>query len=315
MNIVFMGTPAFAVPSLDMLVAEGYNITAVVTQPDRPQGRKKVLTPTPVKEAALRHGIPVLQPQRLRSPEAVAELANYKPDMIVTAAYGQILPKSVLDMPALGCLNVHGSLLPKYRGGAPIQRSIINGEKVTGITLMYMAEGLDTGDMIARVEVPILDEDTAGTMFDKLSIAGAALLKEQLPRLTSGKVQAEPQNDEESTYAPNLTREDEKIDWNRTSREIYNQIRGLVPFSGGFTLWNGEVFKVWSAALPDVDGANAFWSQMDPGTVLELTETGIVVKTGDGSLTLLTVQPSGKKAMDASQFVRGTSMASGTVLT
>lgn len=313
MNIVFMGTPAFAVPSLDMLIAEGYNVVAVVTQPDRPQGRKKVLTPTPVKEAALRHGIPVLQPGRLRSPEAVAELANYKPDMIVTAAYGQILPKSVLDMPALGCLNVHGSLLPKYRGGAPIQRSIINGEKVTGITLMYMAEGLDTGDMIARVEVPIQDEDTAGTMFEKLSIAGAALLKEQLPHLTCGKVQAEPQNDEESTYAPNLTREDEKIDWNRTSREIYNQIRGLVPFSGGFTLWNGEVFKVWSAVVPE-DGSPAS-SEAAPGTVLELNESGIVVQTGDGSLTLLTVQPSGKKAMEASQFVRGTSMTTGTVLT
>lgn len=312
MNIVFMGTPAFAVPSLDMLVAEGYNIVAVVTQPDRPQGRKKVLTPTPVKEAALRHGIPVLQPERLRKPEAVEELSKYKPDMIVTAAYGQILPKSVLDMPPLGCLNVHGSLLPKYRGGAPIQRSIINGEKVTGITLMYMAEGIDTGDMIARVEVPIQDDDTAGTMFEKLSIAGAALLKEQLPRLTESKVQAEPQNDEESTYAPNLTREDEKIDWRRTSQEIYNQIRGLVPFSGGFTLWNGEVFKVWSAANPANTGSAS--SQAAPGTVLELTETGVVVKTGDGSLTLLTVQPSGKKAMDASQFVRGTSMTAGTVL-
>lgn len=313
MNIVFMGTPAFAVPCLDMLVAEGYNITAVVTQPDRPQGRKKVLAPTPVKEAALRHGIPVLQPQRLRSPEAVAELSKYEPDMIVTAAYGQILPQSVLDMPSLGCLNVHGSLLPKYRGGAPIQRCIINGEKATGITLMYMAAGLDTGDMIARVEVPIEDDDTAGTMFEKLSFAGAALLKEQLPRLTGGKVQAEPQNDEEATYAPNLTREDEKIDWTRTSREIYNQIRGLVPFSGGFTLWNGEVFKVWSAAVPE-NGALVS-DQAVPGTVLALTDNGIVVKTGDGSLTLTTVQPSGKKALDAAQFTRGTSMTTGTVLT
>lgn len=313
MNIVFMGTPAFAVPSLDMLVTEGYNVVAVLTQPDRPQGRKKVLTPTPVKEAALRHGIPVLQPQRLRSPEAVAELSKYKPDMIVTAAYGQILPKAVLDMPALGCLNVHGSLLPKYRGGAPIQRCIINGEKVTGITLMYMAEGLDTGDMIAKVEVPIQDDDTAGTMFEKLSIAGASLLKEQLPSLVNGKVKATPQNDEEATYAPNLTREDEKIDWTRTSRQIYDQIRGLVPFSGGFTLWNGEVFKIWAAAIP---GNNSMASkEVVPGTVLDLSESGIVVKTGDGTLTLLTVQPSGKKAMDAAQFSRGTSMKPGTVLT
>ncbi|MGW8825810.1 methionyl-tRNA formyltransferase [Paenibacillus lautus] len=312
MNIVFMGTPAFAVPSLEMLIAEGYTIAAVVTQPDRPQGRKKVLTPTPVKEAALRHGIPVLQPQRLRNPEAVAELAEYKPDLIVTAAYGQILPKSVLDMPALGCLNVHGSLLPAYRGGAPIQRSIINGESVTGITLMYMAEGLDTGDMIARTEVPIEDDDTAGTMFEKLSQAGAELLRRELPRLVKGKVEAEPQDDSKATYAPNLTRDDEKIDWSRTSREIYDQIRGLVPYSGGFTLWNGEVFKIWAAAKPD--SAQKPSGDAQPGTVLELHETGIVVKTGDGTLTLLTVQPSGKKAMDAAQFVRGTSLTAGTVL-
>ncbi|MGG3311663.1 methionyl-tRNA formyltransferase [Paenibacillus lautus] len=313
MNIVFMGTPAFAVPSLEMLIAKGYSIAAVVTQPDRPQGRKKVLTPTPVKEAALRHGIPVLQPQRLRNPEAVAELARYKPDLIVTAAYGQILPKSVLDMPSLGCLNVHGSLLPAYRGGAPIQRSIINGESVTGITLMYMAEGLDTGDMIARTEVPIEDDDTAGTMFEKLSQAGAELLLRELPRLVKGKVEAEPQDEMKATYAPNLTRDDEKIDWNRTSREIYNQIRGLVPFSGGFTLWNGEVFKVWAAAKPD--SAQKPSGDAQPGTVLELHEKGIIVKTGDGALTLLRVQPSGKKAMDAAQFVRGTSLTAGTVLT
>lgn len=313
MNIVFMGTPAFAVPSLEMLISEGYSIVAVVTQPDRPQGRKKVLTPTPVKEAALRHGIPVLQPQRLRNPEAVAELAEYKPDMIVTAAYGQILPKSVLDMPSLGCLNVHGSLLPAYRGGAPIQRSIINGESVTGITLMYMAEGLDTGDMIARTEVPIEDDDTAGTMFEKLSQAGAELLRSELPRLVKGKVDAEPQDETKATYAPNLTRDDERIDWTRTSREIYNQIRGLVPYSGGFTLWNGDVFKVWAAAKPD--SAQTPSNDAQPGTVLKLHEKGIVVKTGDGTLTLLTVQPSGKKAMDAAQFVRGTSLTVGTVLT
>jgi len=313
MNIVFMGTPAFAVPSLEMLIEEGYNVAAVVTQPDRPQGRKKVLTPTPVKEAALRHGIPVLQPQRLRNPEAVAELAEYKPDLIVTAAYGQILPKSVLDMPPLGCLNVHGSLLPAYRGGAPIQRSIINGEKVTGITLMYMAEGLDTGDMIARVEVPIEDDDTAGTMFDKLSLAGARLLKEQLPTLVQGKVAAEPQDESKATYAPNLTREDEKIDWTKTSRQIYDQIRGLVPYSGGFTLWNGDVFKVWACAKPEKSDQGK--GDAEPGTVLEVGESGIVVKTGDGVLTLLTVQPSGKKAMDAAQFARGTSLAPGTVLT
>lgn len=311
-NIVFMGTPAFAVPSLEALLKEGYRVVGVVTQPDRPQGRKKVLTPTPVKEAALRHGLPVLQPQRLRAPEAVEELASLKPDLIVTAAYGQILPKSVLDLPKYGCLNVHGSLLPKYRGGAPIQRSIINGEKETGVTLMYMAEGLDTGDMIAKTVVPIEDEDTAGTIFEKLSVVGAELLIRQLPMILDGTAERIPQNDEESTYAANLTREDEKIDWHATSREIFNRVRGLVPFSGGFTTWNDEVFKVWAVAKPGVGSVDA--PGQAPGTVLDLSPAGIEVQTGDGSVLLTRVQPAGKKAMDASEFIRGGVMKKGTVL-
>ncbi|GAB6990504.1 methionyl-tRNA formyltransferase [Paenibacillus pini] len=309
MNIVFMGTPDFAVSSLRMLLDEGYNVVAVVTQPDRPQGRKKVLVPTPVKAFALEHGLPVLQPQRMRSPEAVEELASYNPDLIVTAAYGQILPKVVLDLPARGCVNVHGSLLPKYRGGAPIQRCIINGETVTGITIMYMAEGLDTGDMIAQVEVPIGDLDTSGTLFEKLSAAGASLLQQEMPTLLHGDVQVTPQDDSEATYAPNLKREDEKIDWNRSSRDIYNQIRGLVPYSGAFTFWNDEVFKVWSANVSEHASKDAA-----PGTVLQLIQQGIEVKTGDGSLWLTEIQPSGKKAMLAEQFIRGTSMSLGTVL-
>ncbi|MEK3767554.1 methionyl-tRNA formyltransferase [Paenibacillus sp. FSL R5-0887] len=310
MKIVFMGTPAFAVPSLQMLVDEGYEVVAVITQPDRPQGRKKILAPSPVKEAALALGLPVLQPERMRRPEAVAELAVYEPDLIVTAAYGQILPKAVLDLPRNGCVNVHGSLLPKYRGGAPIQRSIINGEKVTGVTLMYMAEGLDTGDMISRVEVAIEAEDTSGTLFEKLSLAGRDLLKSEMPRLVSGKVQAVQQDDSEATYAPNLNREDERLDWNASSRDNYNRIRGLVPFSGAFTLWNGETFKAWASKLPEEQKA----SDSAPGTVLSVTEQGVEVKTGDGSLLLTTVQPAGKKAMSAADFSRGAVMKPGTVL-
>lgn len=310
MKIVFMGTPAFAVPSLQMLIDEGYNVVAVVTQPDRPQGRKKILTPSPVKEAALSLGIPVLQPERMRRPEAVAELAAYSPDLIVTAAYGQILPKAVLDLPQNGCVNVHGSLLPKYRGGAPIQRSIINGEKVTGVTLMYMAEGLDTGDMISRVEVAIEDEDTSGTLFNKVSLAGRDLLKSEMPRLVSGRVEATPQDDSQATYAPNLSREDERIDWKAGSREIYNQIRGLVPFSGAFTTWNEETFKVWSSVMP----THAKASNSAVGTVLSVTDQGLEVKTGDGTLLLTTVQPAGKKAMSAADFSRGGVMKPGTVL-
>ncbi|WP_110932276.1 methionyl-tRNA formyltransferase [Paenibacillus bouchesdurhonensis] len=312
MNIVFMGTPQFAVPSLESLLREGYNVVGVVTQPDRPQGRKRILTPTPVKEAALKHGIPVLQPQRMRAPEAIEELAALSPDLIVTAAYGQILPKAVLDLPKHGCLNVHGSLLPKYRGGAPIQRSIINGEKETGITLMYMAEGLDTGDMIAKSVVPIEDEDTAGTMFEKLSLAGARLLLEQLPLILEGRAERIPQNDAESTYASNLSREDERIDWASSSRAIYDRVRGLVPYSGGYTLWNDEVFKVWAVAQPAVGAKNPPGGQA-PGTVLNLSEQGIEVKTGDGSVLLTRVQPAGKRAMDASEFIRGGVMQTGTV--
>lgn len=322
LNVVFMGTPAFAVPSLEGLLSEGYNIVGVVTQPDRPQGRKKVLTPTPVKEAALRHGLPVLQPVRMRAPEAVAELASLRPDLIVTAAYGQLLPKSVLELPKYGCLNVHGSLLPKYRGGAPIQRAIMNGEKETGITLMYMAEGLDTGDMIARAIVPIEDEDTSGTLFEKLSEAGAKLLLEQLPSILEGTSDRISQNDEESTYAPNLSREDERIDWSASSRAIYDRVRGLVPFAGGFTTWNDEVFKIWAVAKPDTEqgkaeGPAAVAGQTAgqvPGTVLSLSPQGIEVKTGDGSVCLTRVQPAGKKAMEAEEFIRGGVMKPGTVL-
>jgi methionyl-tRNA formyltransferase len=311
MNIVFMGTPAFAVPSLRMLLEEGYNVVAVVTQPDRPQGRKRVLTPTAVKEVALEYGLPVLQPERMRNKEAVEELATYRPDLIVTAAYGQILPKAVLDLPSRGCVNIHGSLLPKYRGGAPIQRSIMNGESVTGVTLMYMAEGLDTGDMIAQVEVAIEEEDTSGTMFEKLSMVGASLLQKQLPNLLDGDVNSIPQNDLEASYSPNLKREDEQIDWNRSSRDIYNKIRGLVPFSGAFTTWGSEVFKVWAASPSSESSVH---DSMVPGTVLQLSERGIEVKTGDGSIWLTRVQPSGKKVLEVEAFIRGTSMVKGTVL-
>ncbi|NMI05984.1 methionyl-tRNA formyltransferase [Paenibacillus sp. SZ31] len=316
MNIVFMGTPEFAVPSLDMLMAEGYNVVGVVTQPDKPQGRKKVLTPTPVKAAAERHGLPVFQPVKLRDPEAVARLAEWKPDLIVTAAFGQILPKAVLDMPVRGCVNVHGSLLPKYRGGAPIQRSIINGESVTGVTLMYMAEGLDTGDMISYVQLPITDEDTSGTMFDKLSEAGSRLLLAEMPRLIAGETTAVPQDDAEASYARNLTREDEKMDWSRTSRELFNQIRGLVPFSGAFTMWDDQVFKVWAAANPDHSNitSSSDAGQAEPGTVLQLNKAGIEVCTGNGSLWLTEVQPAGKKVMQAADFARGGTLKPGTVL-
>jgi len=314
MNIVFMGTPEFAVPSLKALVREGYRIVAVVTQPDRPKGRKRELTPPPVKVVAQSFGIDVMQPVKLRDPEAVEQIASLKPDLIVTAAYGQILPKAVLTMPKHGCINVHASLLPKYRGGAPVHRAVMNGEPVTGVTIMYMVERLDAGDMIAQTEVPITDADTAGTMFEKLSEAGAELLVRTLPDLLAGRVRAVPQNDAEATYAPNLTREDERIRWERSSLELFNQVRGLNPFPGAFTLYNGDVFKVWACRKPsDNDGASAP-SGVKPGTVLQMTDDGIEVKTGTGTIWLTRVQPAGKKAMDVAELRRGMSIAPGTVL-
>ncbi|MGG1553262.1 methionyl-tRNA formyltransferase [Paenibacillus ferrarius] len=311
MNIIFMGTPEFAVPSLQTLIAEGYNVVAVVSQPDRPKGRKRVLTPTPVKAEAEKHGITVLQPEKLRSPESVERLRELKPDLIVTAAYGQILPKAVLELPQHGCINIHASLLPKYRGGAPIHHAVIRGESVTGVTIMYMAVGLDTGDMIAKVELPILDTDTTGTLFEKLSVAGADLLKRTLPDLLAGRIKAVPQVEAEAIYSPNISREDELLDWSRTSRELWNHIRGLNPFPGAYTLWNGDVMKVWAAVKPE-GGSGA--AGAGPGTVLSCSAQGLEVATGDGSLLLTEIQPAGKKAMPVAEFVRGVQIPKGTVL-
>ncbi|MCA0753943.1 methionyl-tRNA formyltransferase [Paenibacillus sp. N4] len=309
MRIVFMGTPEFAVPSLKLLVEQNYDVVAVVTQPDRPKGRKKTLTPPPVKEAALSLGLPVLQPERMRSAEAVAAVAEYEPDLIVTAAYGQILPKAVLDLPRLGCINVHGSLLPKYRGGAPIQRSIINGESSTGVTIMYMAEGLDTGDMISSVELPITDEDTSGTMFEKLSAAGAELLGATLPSIIAGEAAAVPQQNELATYAPNLTRDDERIEWGKSARQLFNQVRGLSPMAGAFTFLHGEVFKVWTCAVQDGGGR----ADAAPGTVLGADASGIRVQTGDGVLVLKDIQPAGKRMMNAADWLKGARLETGTL--
>ncbi|QGQ96941.1 methionyl-tRNA formyltransferase [Paenibacillus psychroresistens] len=315
-KLIFMGTPDFAVPILQMLVEEGYPILAVVTQPDRPKGRKRIMTPSPVKEEALRQLIPVIQPEKLRHPDAVAQISALQPDLIVTAAYGQILPKSILELPQYGCLNVHGSLLPNYRGGAPIQRAIMNGDPVTGVTLMYMAAGLDTGDMIRKSEVIITEADNTGTMFLKLSQAGKELLRSTLPELLAGHIQAIPQDNSQATLAPNISREDEQINWSRAAAELFNQIRGLSPWPGACTLWNGENFKIWASRKQPLkhESAAASFPTATPGTVLQVTEDGIEITTGEGTLWLTEIQPSGKKAMDAAQFRLGASMQAGTIL-
>ncbi|WP_179223876.1 methionyl-tRNA formyltransferase [Paenibacillus tyrfis] len=313
MRVIFMGTPDFAVPSLQTLLNDkNLEVVAVVTQPDRPVGRKRVLTPTPVKVEAEKHGLPVLQPERLRRPESVEAIRALQPDLIVTAAYGQILPKSVLDLPRLGCINIHASLLPKYRGGAPIHYAVMNGDAVTGVTIMYMAEGLDTGDMISKIEVPIEDSDTTGTMFDKLSLAGAELLEETLPDLLAGRVQPVPQNDAEAVYSPNISREQEWIDWSKPAEQLWNLVRALHPRPGAYTLWNGEVLKIWTCAKPAE--SERVPDGVQPGTVLEAGERGIAVAAGQGVLRITELQPAGKKAMNAAAFARSGQLAPGIVL-
>jgi methionyl-tRNA formyltransferase len=299
-KIVFMGTPDFSVPILRRLIEDGYEVIGVVTQPDRPVGRKKVLTPPPVKVEAVKQGIPVLQPEKIRQPEELEKILALKPDLIVTAAFGQILPKLLLDAPAHGCINVHASLLPELRGGAPIHYAIIQGKPKTGITIMYMVEKLDAGDMLARVEVPIAEEDNVGTMHDKLSEAGAKLLSETLPLLLSGKLTPISQNNEEATFAPNIKRDQERIVWSKPGEDIYNHIRGLNPWPVAFTTLDGQVLKVWQAQKVS-GGISA-----EPGTVIKLDPDGMIVSTGNETAIKITeLQPAGKTKMTGEQFLRG----------
>jgi methionyl-tRNA formyltransferase len=299
-KIVFMGTPDFSVPILKRLIMDGYEVIAVVTQPDRPVGRKKILTAPPVKVEAQSHGIPVLQPEKIRHRDELDKILSLQPDLIVTAAFGQILPKELLDAPKLGCINVHASLLPELRGGAPIHYSIIQGKKETGITIMYMAEKLDAGDILTSVRIPIEEKDHVGTLHEKLSIAGANLLSESLPKLISGQLLGTPQDENLATFAPNIKREQEKINWYKSGEEIYNQIRGLHPWPVAYTEVEGEVMKVWWGEKYSTD------IKAEPGTIISLEDDGIVVQTGNLiAIKITELQPSGKKRMSASQFLRG----------
>lgn len=299
-KIVFMGTPDFSVPVLRQIIADGYHVIGVVTQPDRPVGRKKVLTPPPVKVEALKQGIPVFQPEKIRRPEELQPILDLQPDLVVTAAFGQILPKQLLDAPRYGCINVHASLLPELRGGAPIHYAILQGKEKTGVTIMYMAEKLDAGDIITQVEVPILEYDNVGTMHDKLSEAGAKLLSETLPKLINGDLTAIQQNEEEATFASNIKREQEKIDWSQTGETIYNHIRGLNPWPGAYTTLQSNVLKIWQSEKIPLQVKEA------PGTIVKLEEDGFIVATGNQTFIKVTeLQPSGKKKMTAGQFLRG----------
>ncbi|QED47489.1 methionyl-tRNA formyltransferase [Cytobacillus dafuensis] len=299
-KIIFMGTPDFSVPVLQQILKDGYEVIAVVTQPDRPVGRKKVLTPPPVKVEAEKHGIPVFQPEKIRVKEDLDKILALNADLIVTAAFGQILPKVLLEAPKYGCINVHASLLPELRGGAPIHYSIIQGKEKTGITIMYMAEKLDAGDILTQVEVPIAETDTVGTLHDKLSEAGSKLLSETLPKLLNGELKSIPQNDEDATFASNIKREQEKIDWTKSGEEIYNHVRGLNPWPVAYTSLNGTVIKVWWTEKVNND------SQEPPGTIIRLDDQALIVSTGnDTAIKIIELQPSGKKKMTAEQFLRG----------
>jgi methionyl-tRNA formyltransferase len=299
-RIVFMGTPDFSVPVLRRLLDDGYNVIAVVTQPDRPVGRKRVLTPPPVKAEALKHDIPVYQPEKIRQQEELDKILALNPDLIVTAAFGQILPNQLLEAPKYGCINVHASLLPELRGGAPIHYAIIQGKEKTGISIMYMVEKLDAGDILTQVEVPVTDADTVGSLHDKMSAAGADLLSETIPKLLKGEITPVPQNDEEATFAWNIKREQEKINWTNPGAQIYNHIRGMNPWPVAYTTMDGAVMKLWSAEKTTYTGSD------EPGTIVKLEEDGLVVATGDDTAVKITeLQPAGKKKMDAKQFLLG----------
>ncbi len=299
-RIIFMGTPDFSVPVLRQVLQDGYEVIGVVTQPDRPVGRKKVLTPPPIKVEALKQGLPVFQPEKIRNMEELEKILVLNPDLIITAAYGQILPKELLEAPEHGCINVHASLLPELRGGAPIHYALLQGKKKTGITIMYMAEKLDAGDILTQVEVPITEEDNVGTLHDKLSAAGAKLLSETLPLLLADKLTPIPQDDTLATFASNIKREQEKIDWTKTGEEIYNHIRGLNPWPVAFTILEEKVVKIWRAEK--ITGHQ----KTEPGTIVEITKHGITVSTGNETfIQIKELQPSGKTKMSVEDFLRG----------
>lgn len=300
-----MGTPDFSVGVLERLINDGYEIVGVVTQPDRPVGRKRILTPPPVKVTAEKHGIPVLQPEKIRVDSEVDKVLALNPDLIVTAAFGQILPNRLLEAPKYGCINVHASLLPELRGGAPIHYAIMQGKAKTGVTIMYMVEKLDAGDMLSKVEVPIEETDHTGSLHDKLSKAGAQLVSETIPKLLNGEITPIKQNEEDATFAFNIKREQELIDWTKEGEAIYNHIRGLHPWPVAYTLLNGTVLKVWWGEK--VKNAK----QGIAGEVLDIEKDGFVVKTGnDTAIKITDLQLAGKKRMTAEQMLRGTAIIS-----
>ena len=308
MKVIFMGTPDFSVGTLKALVEAGHEVVLAVTQPDKPKGRGKEMQFTPVKECALKYNIPVYQPRRVREAECIEELRKYEADIMVVVAFGQILPKEILEMTKYGCVNVHASLLPKYRGAAPIQWSIIDGEEVTGVTTMQMNEGLDTGDMLLKVEIPIGEKETGGSLHDKLAAAGAKLCVETLVGLEEGTIKAIPQGETTTSYAKMLDKQLGNIDWSKSAIEIERLIRGLSPWPSAYTDWNGKVMKIWDAKVVSdtTDGK--------VGSIVKVEKDAFFVQTGDGLLKVCELQIPGKKRMDAGAFLRGYQIKEGEML-
>jgi len=306
MKVVYMGTPDFAVGALEAIVNAGHEVVAVVTQPDKPKGRSDKLIPSPVKECALKYDIPVLTPVKIKEKDAVEELKKYPADIFVVAAFGQILSEEILNMPKFGCINIHASLLPKYRGAAPIQWSIIDGEKETGVTIMQMDKGLDTGDILFTKIVPISDEDTGESLFDKLAIAGAELVVESLPKIEKGDVHPIKQDDEKSTYAKMLSKAIGQIDWKKSADELEHLVRGLNSWPSAYTYLNGKQLKIWKSKVVSMSG--------NPGEVLKVEKDSIIVGTGKDALAILELQLEGKKRMLTKDFLAGRSVEAGSVV-
>ena len=308
MKVIFMGTPDFAVGALDAIVEAGHEVVLVVTQEDKPKGRGKEIQFTPVKEAAIKHGIEVYQPHRVKHEEPVAKLREYNADVFVVAAYGQILSKELLDMPKYGCVNIHASLLPKYRGAAPIQWSIIDGEKVTGVTTQMMAEGIDTGDILDVIEVEIDKEETGGSLFDKLTVAGSEVILTTLKKLEEGTVTRTPQDHSKSTYAKMLDKKMGNIDFEKSAEEIERLIRGLNPWPSAYTAYNGKTLKIWKAEVMDKDYDGSY------GQIVDKTKKAIIIKTGQGALAITELQLEGKKRMTTEAFLCGAGFDLGEIL-
>ena len=308
MKVVFMGTPDFAVGTLEAIIEAGHEVVLVVTQPDKPKGRSGALQFPPVKECAVAHGLEVFQPTKIRLEENVEFLRKYEADIFVVAAFGQILPKSILDMPKYGCINVHASLLPKYRGAAPIQWAVINGDPVTGVTIQQMDIGVDTGDIILTKELAIAEDETGGGLFDKLAVVGAEACLEAMEQIADGTATRTPQNHDEATHVSMISKEFGNIDWNKSAVEIERLIRGLNPWPSAYTKLDSKTFKIWKASVIAEN------SEAEPGCVCEITKDSLCVQTGEGVLSLLEVQLEGKKRMEIDAFLRGYSVEKGTVL-